>query len=72
MQAGLYKHWKGGLYQVLGLAQHSETEERLVIYVALRPGVGPRLFARPLAQWDELMAGPDGPVPRFVYVGDDT
>lgn len=29
MQTGIYKHYKGGFYQVLGVARHSETEERI-------------------------------------------
>lgn len=35
LQAGLYRHYKGQNYRVLGVARHSETEEALVIYQAL-------------------------------------
>lgn len=43
---GVYRHFKGGYYYVEGLATHSETGEKLVIYRALS---GERaLFARPL------------------------
>jgi hypothetical protein len=31
MQAGIYKHYKGGYYQVLGLGAHSETDEKMVV-----------------------------------------
>lgn len=29
---GLYRHFKGNIYRVLGLAKHTETNETLVIY----------------------------------------
>lgn len=29
---GSYRHSKGGVYRVLGVARHSETEEELVVY----------------------------------------
>jgi hypothetical protein len=29
---GIYRHFKGGLYQVLGLTRHSETKEQFVVY----------------------------------------
>ena len=35
VQAGLYRHYKGNTYQVIGIAKHSETEEDVVVYRAL-------------------------------------
>lgn len=29
---GTYRHFKGGIYEVLGVARHSESEEHLVVY----------------------------------------
>jgi Protein of unknown function (DUF1653) len=29
---GLYRHYKGGEYEVIGVARHSETHEPLVVY----------------------------------------
>jgi len=48
---GLYQHYKGAKYEVLGVAQHSETEETLVIYRALYGEFG--LWLRPLSMFLE-------------------
>ena len=32
---GRYRHFKGNYYQVEGVARHSETDERLVVYLSL-------------------------------------
>lgn len=32
---GIYKHFKGNLYKVLNVAVHSETEEKMVVYMKL-------------------------------------
>lgn len=70
---GLYRHYKGNRYWVLGLAQHTETDELLVAYVPLYDyGLpGPRLRVRPLAMFIEPVVWPDGlRRPRFLYEGD--
>ncbi len=42
---GLYRHYKGNLYEVIGVAAHSETEESLVVYRALYGARG--MWVRP-------------------------
>ena len=66
LQAGLYRHYKGQRYRVLGVARHSETEEALVIYQALYGEFG--LWARPLSMFTEAVNVDGELVPRFALV----
>ena len=64
---GLYRHYKGNEYRVLGLARHSETLEPLVVY---QPLYGERaLWVRPAAMFSETVTHDSQRVPRFTYVG---
>lgn len=45
---GTYRHFKGGVYHVLGLATHTETGETLVLYSR---STTPRIWARPEAEF---------------------
>ncbi|MFB2539448.1 MULTISPECIES: DUF1653 domain-containing protein [unclassified Acinetobacter] len=51
LQKGIYRHYKGKLYQVLSVAQHSETLEQLVVYQALYGDYG--IWVRPLTMFTE-------------------
>ncbi len=53
MELGLYKHYKGNLYEVIGIARHSETLEELVVYKATYQEEGENLWVRPLAMFSE-------------------
>ena len=63
---GIYRHYKGSLYQVLHLARHSESEEWLVVYRALYGEFG--VWVRPLAMWGETVEYQGQGVPRFALV----
>jgi len=63
---GRYRHYKGNEYRVLGVAQHSETGERLVVYQALYGERG--WWVRPLAMWSESVKVADQTRPRFTFI----
>ena len=66
IQSGIYRHYKGNDYEVIGVAFHSETEEQLVVY---RPLYGERkLWVRPLAMFAEHVNVDGKQVQRFELV----
>ena len=64
---GLYRHYKGNEYRVIGLARHTETEETLVVYQALYGARG--LWVRPAVMFAERVAIGGRQVPRFERIG---
>ena len=64
---GIYQHFKGKQYQLLGVALHSETQEPMVVYRALY-GDG-ALWVRPAHMWSEQVDRDGYRGPRFRYVG---
>ncbi len=69
IKIGKYKHYKGGEYEVLGVAKHSETLEELVVYKALY-GDG-EIWARPLEMFIEEVEFKGQKVLRFKYIGNE-
>ena len=63
---GIYKHYKGNKYEVLGIANHSETLEKMVVYKALY-GEG-EIWVRPLSMWDEEVEVDGNKVRRFELI----
>lgn len=70
IRPGWYRHFKGGEYQVLGVASHSETQEPMVVYRALYGERG--LWVRPAAMWNEWVERDGYAGPRFIFVEDQT
>jgi len=66
IQTGIYQHYKGARYLVLGEATHSETEEVLVIYRALYGEHG--LWVRPLTMFIEHVDIDGRLQPRFALI----
>ena len=54
IELGLYQHYKGGLYEVVGIGKHSESLEELVVYrTYYAPGHLGDFWARPIGMWSE-------------------
>ena len=67
IQTGIYRHYKGNLYEVEGVATHSETREKMVVY---RPMYGEKsLWVRPLAMFIEHIEIDGKRQPRFAFIG---
>ena len=61
---GLYRHYKGQIYQVIKLARHSETREWLVVYQALYGDYG--WWVRPASMFAEEVEVDGKRQPRFA------
>ena len=57
------------MYQLLGLARHSETLEPMVVYQALYGERG--WWVRPAAMWTEQVERDGQVYQRFTYVAED-
>ena len=68
MKLGKYRHFKGNEYEVLAIANHSETDEKMVVYKALY-GDG-EIWVRPLSMWEEIITRDGKSFKRFTYIGD--
>lgn len=66
---GIYKHYKGNLYELIGIANHSETLEKMVVYKALY-GDG-ELWVRPASMWNEKVITDGCEVARFEFVSEN-
>jgi hypothetical protein len=63
---GIYRHYKGNDYQVIGVARHSEDESELVVYRPLYGEGG--LWVRPLQMFVEEVEIKGQTLPRFAYI----
>ena len=63
---GIYKHYKGNLYQVIEVATNSETGEELVVYRTLYGDYS--MWVRPLDMFQERVEIDGREVPRFSFV----
>ena len=63
---GVYEHFKGGLYCIIGTALNSENLRKTVIYQSLEDG---KLWTRDFEEFVGEKITEDGPVKRFSHIG---
>ncbi len=66
LEKGLYKHYKGNMYEVYMTAKHSETEEWMVVYKALYGEEG--MWVRPYEMFVEKVEVDGEMISRFEYI----
>ena len=69
IQLGIYQHFKGNYYKVIGIAKHSETLEEMVVYQALYGEYG--LWVRPVSMFDETVEVNGEIKKRFRYIREE-
>jgi len=72
IKLGKYKHYKGAIMEVIGIAHHSETLEELVIYIDQvdDPKFGKNaIWARPKKMFMENVVVEGKSIPRFKFIG---
>ena len=68
MEGKIFRHYKGNIYKVLYIANHSETLEKMVVYKALY-GEG-EVWVRPLSMWSEKVLLDGKEISRFEEIKD--
>jgi hypothetical protein len=71
IEPGLYQHYKGGKYQVLGVGCNTEAHEYYVVYSPAErtPGI-PNMWLRPYAMFVETVEIDGKTIPRFQKITD--
>lgn len=68
VKLGKYRHFKGGEYEVIAIAYHSETCEEMVVYQALYGEK--KLWVRPASMFNETIRRDGKTFQRFTYMGE--
>jgi hypothetical protein len=68
MKLGLYKHYKGNMYEVIGIAKHSETLEEMVVYKATYQEEPYNIWVRPKAMFLEKIEINGNLIERFSKI----
>jgi len=66
IQPGIYKHYKGKMYRVIGIGRHSEDLQEYVVYQALYDDYG--IWIRPYKMFIENIEIDGKTMPRFTFI----
>jgi hypothetical protein len=69
---GIYQHYKGPQYRVLGIVRHSETLEELVHYECLYENPNGQFWVRPRSMFESDIMIDGISHKRFAYTGTET
>lgn len=72
VKPGLYRHYKGKMYQVLEVARHSETLDWYVVYRCLYPNDLAELWIRPASMFVETVRIDGIDQARFAFVSSES
>jgi len=64
---GIYKHFKGHVYKVIGIAKHSETLEEQVVYVSISDETD--IWVRPATMFLDMVERDGKRFQRFEFLG---
>lgn len=64
-----YRHYKGKEYQIIGIATHTENEEKMVVYKALYAPY--KIWVRPYVMFFESIQIDGKIIPRFEKIEDN-
>lgn len=64
----VYRHFKGGVYTIVCVAQHTENGDALVVYTSQQNG---KTYARPASMFEGLVHKDGCFISRFEKVGDN-
>jgi hypothetical protein len=65
--AGRYRHYKGKIYKVIGIAKHSDTLEQMVVFRSVEDER--QLWCQPLEEFKGKVRHEGAMVPMFEYLG---
>ena len=70
VKIGIYQHYKGNKYEVIGVAKDSETLEEFVVYRALYDNKVSKLWIRQVDLFTDKVEVDGETIDRYKYIGE--